>query len=73
MNFGERLKHLLDIKGLSMNQLANQTGISYNMIKKYCHFGAEPTTSYAVMIADALDVSLDELVKRERKHSGIRF
>lgn len=70
MNFGENLKRLLDEKGITMNTLSNETGISYNMIKKYCTVGAEPTLSYAVRIADALGVSLDTLmgyVSKEKK------
>ena len=70
MNFGENLKRLLDEKGMSMNTLSNETGISYNMIKKYCTIGAEPTMSYAVRIADVLEVSLDTLmghVSKEKK------
>ena len=65
MNFGERLKSLLENKCMSMNQLANKTGITYNMIKKYCNLGAEPTVSYAALIADALDMSADELIGHE--------
>ena len=65
MNFGERLKALLENKCMSMNQLANKTGITYNMIKKYCNLGAEPTVSYAALIADALDMSVDELIGHE--------
>ena len=65
MNFGERLKSLLENKCMSMNQLANKTGITYNMIKKYCNLGAEPTVSYAALIADALDISVDELIGHE--------
>ena len=68
--FGEKLKQLLANKGISMTCLAKETGITYNMIKKYCNNGAEPTVSYAVKIADALEISLDELLEhssRERR------
>ena len=65
MLFGEKLKALLEEKGVSMTRLSKETGITYNMIKKYCNNGAEPTASYAVMIADALEVSLDELLGRD--------
>ena len=64
MTFNEKLKALMASKNVSMTQLANMTGITYNMIKKYCNSGAEPTVSYAILIADALGVSIDELADR---------
>ena len=65
MSFGEKLQALLAEKDISMTALAKETGITYNMIKKYCRSGAEPTVSYAALIADALQVSLDELLERQ--------
>ena len=65
MDFGSRLKKFLDEKKISMNALANMTGITYNMIKKYCNTGAEPTLSYAAKIADALELTLDDLMGHE--------
>ena len=73
MEFGERLKSLLEARGLSMNGLANETGITYNMIKKYCTTGAEPTLSYAAKIADALEISVDELMGHETKQKKSMF
>ena len=61
MNFGEHLSTLLKEKNMSMTDLANQTGITYNMIKKYCSSNSEPTVSYAAKIADVLEISIDDL------------
>ena len=61
MNFGERLTKILNEKGMSITTLANETGITYNMIKKYCSTNSEPTISYAEKMADVLGISLDEL------------
>lgn len=61
MNFGERLTKLLKEREMSITTLANETGISYNMIKKYCTTNSEPTLSYAEKMADVLQISLDEL------------
>ncbi len=61
MNFGERLTKILNERGMSITTLANETGITYNMIKKYCSTNSEPTISYAEKMADVLGVSLDEL------------
>ena len=73
MLFGEKLKSLLDLKGMSMTRLANETGITYNMIKKYCAGGAEPTISYAALIADKLEVSVDELMDHRPKLKKTMF
>ena len=62
MDFGARLKQLLEEKQITMNTLANETGITYNMIKKYCNTGAEPTLSYAAKMADVLEISIDDLM-----------
>ena len=59
MGFGIKLKEILCDKGMSMTELSKRTGITYNMIKKYCSGNADPTFSYAQMIAKELDLSLD--------------
>ena len=63
--FAENLKRILDDNGITMTQLANDTGITYNMVKKYCHGMAEPTISYALKIAETLNVSMDWLMGYE--------
>ena len=73
MTFNEKLKALMASKNVSMTQLANMTGITYNMIKKYCNSGAEPTVSYAILIADALGVSIDELADRNYSEKKSMF
>ncbi|SHJ33293.1 AMP-binding protein [Parasporobacterium paucivorans] len=60
--FGDSLKKRLEEKQMSMTNLANQTGITYNMIKKYCAGQAEPTVSYASEIAKALGTTVDYLI-----------
>ena len=54
--FAEKLKSVLDDNDITMTQLANDTGITYNMVKKYCHGMAEPTISYALKIAETLSM-----------------
>jgi len=65
MNFGESLKKILDEKNISISTLANEAGISYNMVKKYCNSGAEPTIINAAKIASVLGVSIDSMVGHE--------
>lgn len=61
-NFGGGLRRTLDEKGITMSSLAEKTGISYNMIKKYCSGEADPTIGYAKRIAEAAETSIDELM-----------
>ncbi len=56
------IKNALAEKNMTMTELAKQTGITYNMIKKYCAGEADPTVSYALKIAQALEISIDELM-----------
>ena len=56
MSFSENLKCALAQSGMTMTDLANSTGITYNMIKKYCAGNAEPTVSYALKMAEESDV-----------------
>ena len=65
MIFADNLKKAIENAGINMTVLANETGITYNMIKKYCHAQAEPTVSYALRMAKVLNVSLDELMGYE--------
>ncbi|MCQ2451903.1 MAG: AMP-binding protein [Oscillospiraceae bacterium] len=44
-----------------MTELSHRTGITYNMIKKYCNGISEPTITYAKAICQALDISIDQL------------
>lgn len=71
--FGENLKKRLEEKQMSMTNLAHQTGITYNMIKKYCAGQAEPTISYASEIAKALDTSVDMLIGHGRSEKKDMF
>ncbi len=63
--FADNLKQAIQNAGMNMTALANETGITYNMIKKYCYAQAEPTVSYALRMAKVLNVSIDELMGYE--------
>ena len=57
MSFFENLKNALSQNNMTMTDLANSTGITYNMIKKYCADNAEPTVSYALKMAKELNTT----------------
>jgi transcriptional regulator with XRE-family HTH domain len=65
---GEKIRKLRIKKGLSQEKLARLADISYNTIVKI-ESGASnnPTIQTLSGIANALDVSLDELIGRRHK------
>ena len=53
-------------KGLTQQKLAEKTGLSFNTITKIEQgIGDSPTLKTLVKLADALGVSIDELVGRK--------
>ena len=53
-------------KGLTQQKLAKKTGLSFNTITKIEQgIGDSPTLKTLVKLADALGVSIDELVGRK--------
>lgn len=56
----ENVKIILKKRNISIYRLAKMTGINANTLGNYNN-GHEPTISKAIKIADALNVSLDEL------------
>jgi transcriptional regulator with XRE-family HTH domain len=61
-NFGERLSSFRHAAGLSQRQLAKQCEISQRMIAHYETRGALPPGHVLTALAEALSVSVDELV-----------
>jgi transcriptional regulator with XRE-family HTH domain len=70
MTFGEKLKALRDNAKLTQSELADKTGLSLSIIRDYEQGKKEPTLASAVKLADALDVSVAELVVRPRGTKG---
>ncbi|MHA2039852.1 MAG: helix-turn-helix domain-containing protein [Promethearchaeota archaeon] len=68
------LKNLVKIrkqKRWSQEKMAVESGISYNTIIKIERGGIEnPKIETVIKLADALDVSLDELVGRSKKKNS---
>jgi transcriptional regulator with XRE-family HTH domain len=62
MNTGKIIAELRDKKGMSQVDLADKSGVSRVMIGKYEREEATPSIDAAKNIADALGVSLDQLV-----------
>ncbi len=62
METGKIIAGLRDKKGMSQTELADKSGVSRVMIGKYERGEAAPSIDAAKKIADALEVSLDNLV-----------
>ncbi len=60
INVTERIKELITLKGWSMYELSNQTGISTNAIYDWYKIGATPTLQNIVKICEAMEISLEE-------------
>ena len=66
MKFSENLRQLREKQGLTQKELAEELGISLRAYQYYERNEREPQLSTLIRIADYFDVSLDELVGRER-------
>lgn len=62
MNTSKRITDTRKEKDWSQTDLANESGVSREMIGKYERGDASPSIEVAKKIADALEVSLDYLV-----------
>ena len=66
MQFPEHLLYLRNQKGLTQKDLAKRAGVGLRAYQTYERGQREPTLSTLVALADFYDLSLDELVGRER-------
>ena len=66
MTFSENLRRLRKEAGLKQTELAEKIGIGWRAYQTYERGEREPVLSTLVALADFYDISLDELVCRER-------
>ena len=67
MTFCEHLLKLRTERGLSQKELAKEVGISTLTYQRYEYGEREPKLSALIALADYYNLSLDELVCRNRK------
>ena len=67
MTFAEHLLALRKESGISQVVLAEKIGISWRAYQTYERGQREPSLSTLIALADFYDLSLDELVCRERR------
>ena len=65
VEMAKRLVSLRDKRGLTQEQLAKRSGVSIWTLRRWEQKGHTPLLRVVWKIADALGVSLDELVGRE--------
>ena len=66
MQFNESLKCLLEKYNLKQSDLCKVTGITASLMHYYLTGERIPTITNAIKIADALNITLDELAGRTR-------
>ena len=72
MSFRENLRYVLDSKGILIKELSQKTGISENTLKSYLkESSAEPSISKALLISNALNVSLDYLATGKESKNNL--
>ncbi len=64
MNFSDRLVNFRRLRGLNQETLAERVGVSRQAVSKWETGEAQPDFSKLLALADALEVSLDELCGR---------
>ena len=58
IDVGERLKELMDERGLNMHSLAKKSGLSWNTIKNFYDRKTKPTVTSLSMLCDGLGITL---------------
>lgn len=67
MTFADALRSLLESRGLKQADLCRMTGIDTGLMSNYMSGKKSPSLSNAVIIADALRITLDELSGLKKK------
>ena len=66
MTFSEHLLKLRTARNLSQKDIAEATGLAVHTYQRYEYGEREPQLSTLIKLADFYNLSLDELVCRER-------
>jgi putative transcriptional regulator len=62
-----RIKEVLEKKGIKQIWLAKKLGKSYNMINSYVQNRRQPNLSDLIRIAEILDIDVRELIQSNKK------
>lgn len=67
MEFGENLKNLREMKGMSQAELADDLGVTRALIAQYETGAKAPNVNLAAKIAKALGVTIDAMMQRKEE------
>lgn len=59
---GENIKNLMEQKNISIKELAEILGVSFQSVSKYINGKSFPNLDHLISLAVALDVRLQELI-----------
>ena len=62
-----RIKEVLEAKGIKQTWLADQIGKSYNMVNRYVGNKIQPSIKDLFLIAEVLEVDPKELLKTDNE------
>lgn len=62
-----RIKEVLEVKGIKQKWLAEKLGKSYNMVNSYVQNRRQPSLEIFNQIAELLDVDVRELIVATKK------
>lgn len=65
MEFKDALQQILSTRGMKQADLCRTSGIDSSLMSNYLSGKRQPTLTNAIAMADALQISLDELAGRE--------
>lgn len=71
MVFNNTLKLLLEKRNLKQAELCRMTGIQTSLMSDYLGGKKSPTIGNAILIADALNISLDTLVGKDTSSNHV--
>lgn len=63
-----RIKEVLDEKGIKQTWLADKLGKSYNMVNSYVQNRQQPRLEILYQIADILEIEISELLIEKAKY-----
>lgn len=66
--FGKRLKHWRNKRGLTLKDLRSKCGVAVESISKYEHGRIFPTLKTVEILLDALNVSISDFYSEEINH-----
>ena len=66
MTIGQHINLVRNKRNMTLKQLSEKSGVSEWTLCAWIYQGAAPTILLLICVADALDVSLDELVGRSK-------